>query len=110
MQDFIRFLRHLLKMAYFIRGILSVFILLLLLCVIIVVRTEELTIGQAVYFVSITTLSIGYGDITPVTAWGRFASVTAGIVGLLLNGIVIAVAVRALALAVHEKREKKSQS
>jgi len=97
-------------MIHFIRGIIAAFAGLLLVCVIIVAGAEKMTLGQATYFVLVTALTIGYGDITPVTTWGRVAAVAAGILGLLVTGIVIAVAVRALGQAVQEDlRERDAE-
>lgn len=107
MRDFIRFMRHLFKLIHFIRGIVGTFALLLLLCVVVVVIAEDMRIGQAVYFVMITALTIGYGDVTPVTPLGRVASVAAGIFGMLATGIVVAVTVRALSQAVKEKHQEQ---
>jgi voltage-gated potassium channel len=107
MRDFLQFLRHLFRTLHFIRGVLVAFALLLALCVVMMVFAEGMPIGEATYLVAITALTIGYGDITPATAWGRVAGVGAGVIGLLLSGIVIAVAVRALHQAVQEKEQAK---
>ena len=107
MRDFIRFMRYLFEIVYFIRGIVLAFALLLLLCAVVVAVAEEMSFRDAVYFVMITALTIGYGDITPVTPWGRVASVAAGVFGLLATGIVVAVAVRALTHAMQEKRQEQ---
>jgi len=107
MHDFIRFMRHVLQIVHFVRGVVVTFAVLLLLCVVGVVLAEGMPIGQAVYFVLITALTIGYGDVTPTTAWGQVASVAAGLVGLLSTGILVAVAVRALSQAVEEKMHEQ---
>ena len=108
MHDFLSFLRHLFEILYFIRGVIVAFALLLLLCVLVMAAAEEMPIRSATYLVLITALTIGYGDITPVTAVGKAASVASGIFGLLITGIVVAVAVRALSQAVEEKRMEQS--
>ncbi len=74
----------------------------------IVSRAEGMSFGQAVYFVIITALTIGYGDITPETTWGRVASVAAGIIGMMTTGIIIAVAVRSFGQAIQEAHEDHS--
>ena len=50
-------------------------------------RVENLEIGDGIYFAFITGLSIGYGDITPVTAWGRVVSVFIGLIGMIFVGV-----------------------
>lgn len=105
MHDFLRFMRHLFKIMHFIRGILLAFVILLLLCVVVVSVAENMSFGQAVYFILVTALTIGYGDVTPDTTLGKIASVAAGLFGLMITGIVVAVAVKALTEAVKEKQQ-----
>ena len=58
--------------------------------------TEAIPLGTALYFAFVTGLTIGYGDIVPVSAAGRIVSIVLGFVGILFTGLVVAVAVRAL--------------
>lgn len=106
-QDLLCFLRHLASTIHFIRHIIAAFLLLLLLCAIAVTFAEGLSFARAVYFVLITALTIGYGDITPTSTWGQIVSVVAGVIGVLGTGIVIAVTVRALSDAFKELEEQK---
>jgi voltage-gated potassium channel len=106
MRDFARFLRHLLHSLRVVRGVLLVLGLGLLACVIAIVLAEGQPFGQAVYFVLITGLTVGYGDIAPTTAWGQVASVVAGVIGVINVGIIVAVANIALGRAVDERRSE----
>ncbi|AWI29373.1 two pore domain potassium channel family protein [Streptomyces sp. ICN441] len=47
-----------------------------------------LTFGDAVWWVCATLTTVGYGDVTPVTAWGRTVAVGLMICGLALLGAV----------------------
>ncbi|MEU4133232.1 potassium channel family protein [Streptomyces wuyuanensis] len=47
-----------------------------------------LTFGDAVWWVCETLTTVGYGDVTPVTAWGRIIAVGLMICGLALLGAV----------------------
>lgn len=53
-------------------------------------------IGETIYYCAITALTIGYGDVVPTTMFGRLDALLLGLVGLLLTGLVIAAAVRAV--------------
>ncbi|RAO74859.1 potassium channel family protein [Dyella jiangningensis] len=53
-------------------------------------------IGETIYYCAITALTIGYGDVVPTTPFGRLDALLLGLVGLLLTGLVIAAAVRAV--------------
>ena len=64
-----------------------------------------MSFGNAIYFILITALTVGYGDIVPTTMWGRIASLTAGVIGYLLFGVVVAVNTRALRESIREGGE-----
>ena len=106
-RDLLRFVRHVFEILRFIRGVILAS-LLLLICVAVFVFAEGLPIGQAVYLVLITALTIGYGDVTPETALGQTVSVVTGVIGILITGIVVAVVVRALSEAVREKLKEQN--
>jgi hypothetical protein len=57
---------------------------------------EQWTLGESLYFTCITGLTIGYGDLVPKHFISRLAAVVIGIVGVVLMGLIAAVAVRAL--------------
>ena len=57
---------------------------------------EDIPFSDALYFSFITGLTIGYGDISPATNIGRILAVLTGLVGILITGLVVAVAVHAL--------------
>jgi hypothetical protein len=57
---------------------------------------EHIPFTEALYFSFVTGLTIGYGDISPVTPAGRVGSVLTGFIGILMTGLIAAVAVYAL--------------
>ena len=56
---------------------------------------------STLYFSAITALTIGYGDIAPGTAIGRMIAVALGFLGIVLTGVVVAAALRAIESTVN---------
>ncbi len=52
-------------------------------------------IGQGVYFAFITGLTIGYGDLVPTRPLTRTLAVAIGFLGIILGGLVAALAIKA---------------
>ena len=57
---------------------------------------EKMPFADALYFTFVTGLTIGYGDIAPVTIIGRVVAILTGFLGILITGLITAVAVFAL--------------
>ena len=57
---------------------------------------EKMPFADALYFTFITGLTVGYGDIAPVTPMGRVVAVLTGLLGMLITGLIVAVAVFSL--------------
>jgi FtsH-binding integral membrane protein len=95
--EFLIFGRCLLQYARYIRGVLFGLTVLVVSGGIALAYVEEMPLGDAIYFAFVTGLTIGYGDIAPVTLWGRVISICIGFVGVLFTGLYIALATRALA-------------
>jgi uncharacterized membrane protein len=57
---------------------------------------EKMPFADALYFTFVTGLTIGYGDIAPVTLAGRVVAILTGLLGVLITGLIIAIAVYAL--------------
>jgi len=49
-----------------------------------------LTIGNGVYFAVTTVTGVGYGDLVPVTSWGRIIAMILQTVGVVLFGSIVA--------------------
>ena len=56
-------------------------------------------VWQGIYFAFITGLTIGYGDLAPRHVVTRLLAVTIGFLGILLTGLVAALAVKAFQVA-----------
>jgi len=101
--DLWMFLRFVAAIGYLVRHITLG--LLASLCVLAVVlwAVEDLSVGQAMYLTATTGLTIAYGDITPKTSLGRLVCVVVGLIGLILVGIMVAVANNAVMRLVTER-------
>jgi hypothetical protein len=101
------FVRYFFNYAYRVRAVLVGLLLLLVAGGVTISQVEGIALDKAIYFAFITGLSIGYGDITPETAWGRVLSVAIGLIGMVFVGITVAVATRALADSTRRELESK---
>ena len=104
---FIAFSRNFLRYVLYVREVLVGLLVLIVLGGVVISRVERIELGDAIYFAFITGLSIGYGDIAPVTVWGRVVSVGIGLIGMILVGVTVAVATRALADVIRDHRSQE---
>jgi hypothetical protein len=106
--EFSSFVAHFVRYLLHVQEVIVSLVLLLALGGVVISQIEGLDLGRGLYFAFITGLSIGYGDITPESAGGRFVSVVLGMIGMVFIGITVAVATRAFAdtLKEHDKREQ----
>lgn len=93
----IEFNRSLAKHALHVREMIASSVLLIVLGGVAISKLEGIPLSDGSYFAFITGLTIGYGDIVPETTWGRVVSVAIGFIGMLLTGLMVAIANRALA-------------
>src|SRR5436309_1881194 len=56
---------------------------------------EDWGVAQGVYFSFVTGLTIGYGDLAPSMAFTKLLAVLIGLLGIVLTGLVAALAVTA---------------
>jgi len=73
-------------------GLLAVIVVLGLLAGLI----EGWSMSDSIYFAFVSGLTIGYGDLAPKTLVARTLAIVIGVCGVLLTGLVAAVAVKAL--------------
>ena len=106
MRDFLVFVRHFYDDLRYVSSTLAVLLVLMAAAAGVIAFFEAISYRDALYFTMITGLTVGYGDIVPTTDGARVVSVLVGFVGLVLFGIVVAVATRALGKSVEAKRER----
>jgi len=107
MKEFALFVRHFFRLVHFTRGVLLVLMAALLVCTAGMMLTEGWIFSRALYFTMITGMTVGYGDIVPTTGLGRFISVVIAMIGIVYVGIIVAIATRALTLAVHQQYDDR---
>lgn len=64
-------------------------------------RVEKLPPLTALYWSFITATTVGYGDVRPASRFGRILAVIIALFGLILFGVVAAIAVQATTWAVE---------
>ncbi len=107
MKDFLTYLRHLVYTLMLVWHVVVALFGLMLVGAGLISFAEGMDFWKALYLTLITGLTVGYGDIAPTTVLGRIVSVLVGLTGLILFGILVAAANRALANMVQENREAR---
>ncbi|HEU4924601.1 MAG TPA: potassium channel family protein, partial [Burkholderiales bacterium] len=76
--------------------ILSGLLVVMVLLGMVIAWREGWHLGDGLYFAFVSGLTIGYGDLVPKHPMSRMLAIAIGGTGILLTGLVAAVAVRAL--------------
>ena len=87
--------------------ILSGLLGLMLALGIVIGLLEDWSILEAVYFAFVSGLTIGYGDFAPTLPLARILAIGIGLTGVLLVGLIVALAVRALESVSKRQREER---
>lgn len=75
---------------------------------VLIARIERLPLTDGLYFAWVTGITIGYGDIAPQQPMARLLSIVTAIVGVILTGMLVAIAVQALKVAIQTAPELES--
>ena len=76
--------------------IVSALLLTMVLLGLVIAWREGWHLGEGIYFAFVSGLTIGYGDLVPKHPMSRTLAIAIGFTGILLTGLVAAIAVRAL--------------
>lgn len=60
---------------------------------------EGWSVQESIYFAFVSGLTIGYGDLAPKSLVARVLAIVIGVCGVLVTGLVAAIAVKALTAA-----------
>jgi len=61
-------------------------------------RLERWSVGDSLYFGFITALTVGYGDLRPTTGINKVLAIVIALFGLIMSGILVAIAVEVLSM------------
>jgi hypothetical protein len=86
--------------------VLWVLLVVMALLGLLVAKLEGWPLGDGLYFSFVTGLTIGYGDLVPKTVISRALAVLLGLGGIMLTGLVVAIAVEALRAALTLERKE----
>ena len=100
--SFLTFLRHFFHYCFVLRGLLAAQAALVILLGAVFAWCERLPVGQGIYFSMITSTTVGFGDIAPKTGLGQCIAILIAYVGVILFGLVVAVATKAFTATIEE--------
>jgi hypothetical protein len=96
---FLKALFHQIRVVW---PILSGIVMVMVACGILIGQIEGWPLTDTLYFTFVTGLTIGYGDLTPHHLSSRVLAIVIGFSGIILTGLVAAVAVQALRATVPD--------
>ena len=107
MSSFSRFTYYFFHALWKIQGIVYGLVIWLVVNAAAIAYFEKMPFADALYFTLITGLTIGYGDIAPVTIGGRVIAILTGLLGILITGLIVAIAVYALKEAMEPPKDSQ---
>lgn len=110
MDSTIYFLKLFAHVSYVFAPILLFLASFVILLGLIVGRIEKWSRFDAIYWAFITAATIGYGDILPKRKTSRILSILVGLTGIILSGIIVAVAVHSATMTIRQDDQAHAQS
>ena len=80
-------------------GLFLALAVLVVLAGMLIAKFDKISLEDGIYFAFITALTVGFGDIIPKSRVTRVISIILALLGLVLVGILVAVSVHALDIA-----------
>ena len=109
LQEFRRFSREFGRVVSDVRSVLFSLILLIVLGGVVLFVVEELTFWEGQYLAFVTSLTIGYGDLSPSAPVGRVVCIVLGVVGMVWMGLVVGLASVALRRTVDAEQGEANE-
>jgi len=102
------FFRIFMKVMYALRKIIVGLVTFIIAVGLLIGHIEGIGYGNGVYLAFVSALTVGYGDITPTTTLSRILCVgVLPVAGMLMTGIMVAGAIKAIEIGNLEMKEKK---
>ncbi len=89
------------------RGLAALEIALIMVGAIFYHNVEQWSWLDSVYFCVVTLATVGYGDFTPTTTWGRLFAIPYIILGVAMLGVFIQIAGRTALEELQEHEQKR---
>jgi voltage-gated potassium channel len=102
MEFTLKYLDHFFGYMALVWPLLALLALTVVLMGLVVGRLETWSRFDAVYWAFITATTVGYGDFRPLRRFSRIISILIAFVGVILTGILIALAVNAASLSLKD--------
>jgi voltage-gated potassium channel len=84
-------------------GLLAVIAAVIVVAAVAISRFDGVPFEDAMYLAFITAFTVGFGDVTPRSRGARIASIVLAFLGLVLVGVLVAVAVHALGMVLRDR-------
>jgi len=98
-----RFLFHHFSLMGELSAVLVGLILLVGLAGLAIAKFDRIPLEDAVYFAFITAFTVGFGDVTPRSRAAKIITVVTALLGMILMGVMVAIAVHALDAALEAR-------
>jgi hypothetical protein len=80
-------------------GLFVLFAAVIFIAGLLISRFDAVPLEDAIYFAFITAFTVGFGDVTPISRGARIVTICLAFSGLILVGIVVAISVHAIDIA-----------
>ncbi len=101
------FLKTFAKTALLVGPILLCLALSIALLGLIIGRKEKWSISDSLYYAFITASTVGYGDYHPRHRKTKFAAIAIAFIGIILTGIMVAVGLKSVEIALNREYDVK---